>query len=77
LLLENGKTPFLYQARLAASLVLFMGDCNPVCKSFHESFFIHGNPGIEPYVTIFHWDVPQALEEKYGGFLDKSHKSIV
>ncbi|AQK40508.1 4-hydroxy-7-methoxy-3-oxo-3,4-dihydro-2H-1,4-benzoxazin-2-yl glucoside beta-D-glucosidase 1, chloroplastic [Zea mays] len=33
--------------------------------------------GIEPYVTIFHWDVPQALEEKYGGFLDKSHKSIV
>jgi beta-glucosidase/6-phospho-beta-glucosidase/beta-galactosidase len=54
-----------------------MGDCNPVCKSFHESFFIHGNPGIEPYVTIFHWDVPQALEEKYGGFLDKSHKSIV
>ncbi|AQK40580.1 4-hydroxy-7-methoxy-3-oxo-3,4-dihydro-2H-1,4-benzoxazin-2-yl glucoside beta-D-glucosidase 2, chloroplastic [Zea mays] len=33
--------------------------------------------GIEPYVTIFHWDVPQALEEKYGGFLDKTHKRIV
>ncbi|XP_021617727.1 beta-glucosidase 24 [Manihot esculenta] len=25
--------------------------------------------GMEPYVTIFHWDTPQALEEKYGGFL--------
>ncbi|AQK40528.1 beta-glucosidase3 [Zea mays] len=25
--------------------------------------------GIEPFVTIFHWDVPQALEDKYGGFL--------
>ncbi|XP_058199423.1 beta-glucosidase 12-like isoform X2 [Rhododendron vialii] len=24
---------------------------------------------IEPYVTLFHWDVPQALEDAYGGFL--------
>ena len=22
-------------------------------------------------VTIFHWDVPQALEDEYHGFLDK------
>jgi len=28
------------------------------------------NSGIEPYVTIFHWDTPQALEDKYGGFLN-------
>ncbi|KAJ9174430.1 hypothetical protein P3X46_013074 [Hevea brasiliensis] len=25
--------------------------------------------GMEPYATIFHWDTPQALEDKYGGFL--------
>ncbi|XP_074278118.1 beta-glucosidase 40-like [Silene latifolia] len=25
--------------------------------------------GIEPYVTIFHWDTPQALEDRYNGWL--------
>ncbi|KAM1115670.1 hypothetical protein TB2_006194 [Malus domestica] len=25
--------------------------------------------GLKPFVTIFHWDVPQTLEDEYGGFL--------
>ncbi|KAK6147487.1 hypothetical protein DH2020_018399 [Rehmannia glutinosa] len=30
--------------------------------------------GIEPYVTVFHFDVPNCLEEQYGGFL--SHRIV-
>ncbi|KAF6746126.1 beta-glucosidase [Ephemerocybe angulata] len=27
--------------------------------------------GIKPAITLFHWDSPQALEDRYGGWLDK------
>ncbi|KAJ7982161.1 Beta-glucosidase [Quillaja saponaria] len=28
--------------------------------------------GLQPFVTLFHWDLPQALEYAYGGFLSQN-----
>ncbi|KAJ9158759.1 hypothetical protein P3X46_024313 [Hevea brasiliensis] len=30
------------------------------------------NNGLKPFVTLFHWDTPQGLEDKYGGFLSSN-----
>ncbi|KAF5447885.1 hypothetical protein F2P56_033402, partial [Juglans regia] len=33
--------------------------------------------GLTPYVTLFHWHVPMALDDKYGGFLMEKIEAII
>lgn len=41
-----------------------------VCDYLSLILSIFVGPGIQPYVTLFHWDLPQALEDRYGGWLN-------
>ncbi len=34
------------------------------------------NAGITPFITLFHWDFPQALQDKYGGWKNKEVPKI-
>lgn len=45
---------------------------NPAGVAFYHGLFdLLAQHGIEPYVTLYHWDLPQALEDR-GGWRNKS-----
>ena len=48
------------------------GDVNEEGLKFYEDFFdeLLAN-GIEPVITLYHFDLPQALAEKYNGFASR------
>ncbi|MDO4465646.1 MAG: glycoside hydrolase family 1 protein [Bacillota bacterium] len=48
------------------------GEVNPVAvKHYHEVIDECLKYGIEPVITLYHFDLPQALQDKYGGWLSR------
>ncbi|XP_065874786.1 beta-glucosidase 12-like [Euphorbia lathyris] len=64
----------IYRFSISWSRVLPGGRCggvNKKCINHYNKLINHLlSKGIKPIVTLFHWDLPQVIEDQYQGFLN-------
>ena len=54
------------------TLIRFNGSFVHELTILYKLYMIYVNVGITPFVTIMHFDYPLALQQKIGGFLNRS-----
>jgi beta-glucosidase/6-phospho-beta-glucosidase/beta-galactosidase len=70
-----GASAFRFSLAWSRILPKGRGPPNPAGIAFyHRVLDALAAAGIEPHVTLYHWDLPQALEDEYGGW--RSPRSV-
>ncbi|CAG7881257.1 unnamed protein product, partial [Brassica rapa] len=72
LMVETGLDAFRFSISWSRLIPNGRGPVNPKGLQFYKNF-IHElvSHGIEPHVTLYHYDHPQSLEDEYGGWLNR------
>ncbi|XP_056861080.1 beta-glucosidase 3 isoform X3 [Raphanus sativus] len=73
LMVETGLDAFRFSISWSRLIPNGRGPVNPKGLYFYKSFIQQlVTHGIEPHVTLYHYDHPQALEDDYGGWLNRT-----
>ncbi|KAG2331980.1 hypothetical protein Bca52824_003160 [Brassica carinata] len=72
MMVETGLDAFRFSISWSRLIPNGRGPVNPKGLLFYKNF-IHElvTHGIEPHVTLYHYDHPQSLEDEYGGWLSR------
>ncbi|EOA24098.1 hypothetical protein CARUB_v10017328mg [Capsella rubella] len=71
-MVEMGLQSFRFSISWSRLLPNGRGPINPKGLLFYKKLIKElQNHGIEPHVTLYHYDLPQSLEDEYGGWLNR------
>ncbi|CAF2113634.1 unnamed protein product [Brassica napus] len=72
LMAEMGLEAFRFSISWSRLIPNGRGQINPKGLLFYKNLIKElRNHGIEPHVTLYHYDLPQVLEDEYGGWIDR------